>query len=574
MNIINKIVVLTSAIALLLFTACEKDPIDEIKPLNPIEVATQELSENPLIKGVGKMASDGFALECITFSYPFAFELESGDNLTINNNDEAEIALYNEDDYVIDFVYPIEATDKEGNIFIINNADELAEAFITCIPEDGWDDFEEEGFPAFDFEGLCVELSYPFSLHSYNEELTIEVNNEQEFAEALVSEYYYFLFPINVVDQEENTIAIEDDAALMNALFECDNYNGYYYNHCPFDFSFCFELVYPVGLIDEAGNISTVNNADDLYNLLFSGGAVDFVYPVSLISEDGTTIEANDANVIDELIDECFSFDYGDYPPFYYFDFCFAIDYPVDFTDATGNTHTANNEDELYERIYSGEVTNFVFPVTLIFEDGTTKTVNDLSELNAEIEVCYDYSYTSFHYPPFYYSYFCFTINYPVQWIDADENSSTADNEELLFEVIYSGEMVDLVYPITVTFEDGTIVTVNNADEINNLVTDCEYEEYPFEGYELNAVEIFNLLLTGESFCYNINYPITITVNNETQTIDEAAAIEEIKLELISNEMLTGATINYPITATLISDASTITINNDTEFVNFFENCP
>jgi len=465
-------------------------------------VQTEEQSENPLIKSSGKMSAEGFAIDCIEINYPFAFALESGATITVNNNDETEIALYSEEDYVVDLVYPIEAVDQDGNSLTINSADELAETFIECIPEDGWGEFEDLGFPAFDFEGLCVNIVYPLTLQSDDGETTT-VNNEQEFANALASEFYYFSFPITVVDQEGNTLEMENDKALMNALFDCVDYN-YYYEHsdCPFDFDFCFEIVYPAGLVDEAGNITNVDNADDLYNLIFSGQIVDFVYPITLISEDGTTEEVGDANAMNELIDDCFDYSYGHYPPFYYYDFCFAIDYPVDFTDATGNTQTANNEDELFELIYSGQVIDFIYPITIILEDSITTPVNDQNELSNIISDC------------------------PYQGYEADYEE-------------YEGA----------------------------------YEDYEGE-YDLDVQGFFDLLFILESFCLDINLPITITVDNEEITINDAAEFEASIIEIFSSDVPQEIEINFPITATLNSDGSVITINEEADLLNYIYDCP
>jgi len=582
MSIINKILVLTSIIALLLLTACEKDPIDKIVPLEPVEAQTQEQSENPLIKSSGKMSTEGFAIDCIAINYPFDFALESGATITVNNNDETEIALYSEDDYVIDFVYPVEAVDQDGNSLTINNVDELAEAFIECIPEDGWDDFEEFGFPAFDFEGMCVNIVYPLTLQSDNESTTT-VNNEQEFANALANEFYYFSFPITVIDEEGNTLMMEDDMALMNALFDCADYYDPHTEICPFDFSFCFELIYPVTLVDESGNTSTVNDEDELYTQLFSGKVIDFVYPISLVLKDGTTLTADNETAFTELLTDCFDIEI-DYPyyGYYGYDFCFEFDFPVQLEDYSGNVNTVNNDEELNAAFYS-EAATFVYPITVTFEDGNVTTVNNDEELNQLIIDCWygDYEETPTYFFPFV---FCFAIEYPAQLVDSSGNISTVSSEEELSEAFYSNEVIDFVYPITITMEDGTTTSVSDQNELSNIISDCPYQGYEedyeeeyedYEGeYDLDIHGFFDLLFTLELSCLDLNFPITMTVDNEENTMNDTAEFEAAVFEIFSSDLPQEIDINFPITATLNSDGSVITINEESDVLNYIYNCP
>jgi len=492
---INKISIIIVVFAAALFTACEKEPIDlMIDPLEPIEVEVEEKSENALIKSAGKTSTTGFAMDCITIIYPFDFELESGATITVNDSIEVESVLLSEEDYVIDFVYPVEATNQNGDIITINNIEEMAEAFIECVPTEGWDDFENAGFPAFEFDGLCVDLVYPFSLESENGTVTT-VLNEQEFADALANAYYYFSFPISLVDSEGNTTFTNNEEELINALFNCDTNNEPHTYICPFDYGFCFEIVYPVSLIDALENISVVNNEDELYTLLFTDEVIDFVYPITVTFEDGITSTIGDQNEFNNAIADCFYYQYPpiDYPPFGY-EFCFLFDYPVSLTNYAENIIVVNNEEELYNSLYATEGIDFVYPITIFFEDSTTNVIENQNEFNIAIADCWD-------------------IN---------------------FEYPYG------------------------------------YEEPSFE---IN--EIFNFLLTLELGCFDINYPITIDFENEGNIVSDETALEYLAIEIFASDYFSEIEISYPITATLNSDSSVITINESADLLEYIINgCP
>lgn len=464
---INNVLVIIIAFAAILFTACEKDPIDlTIEPIEPIEIEPEEKKENALIKSGGKMSTTGFDIDCITITFPFGFELESGETITVSDSTEIELAISNEEDYVIDFAYPIEAVNQDGNEITINNIEELAEAFIECVPTEGWNDYEEAGFPAFEFDGLCAGLVYPLTLQSA-EETTITVTNEQEFADALVNGFAYFDFPVNVIDLKGNTIPASDEEHLMNVLFDCEIYDERFVIN-PYESIFCFEFVYPVTLVDEFENVFTADDEDEFFTLTLAGKLLEFIFPITLSLEDGTTVEVNDEYDIGELIIDCFdwTYYYGYYPS-YYID-CFAFDYPIQVVGEYGNLDTVLNEYEFIEIFSSGQLYDLVYPVTVILENSTIVDINNFEELRyIEIE-CQEGSIFENGYT------ICFTFDFPLQTIDTSGNINSFDNEDELVPALYSNNFLDFVYPITINLEDGTTKVINNYIEFMYEYLACE----------------------------------------------------------------------------------------------------
>lgn len=228
--------------------------------------------------------------------------------------------------------------------------------------------------------------------------------------------------------------------------------------------------------------------------------------------------------------------------------------------DQSGNVDTNSNP--------SGNIVfdfcfDFVYPITLSYNNGTTVTVNDLDGLISVI------------------------INSTEQLF--------VDGIAFPFDVETYDESTDSI----------VVVTINNESEFEALLADCDFGNVANcacnEVYEPVCVEVFDP--SGASYiisypneceaicdgfsqedfievcndndyfdfgfgCFDINYPIdlilddgsTITVNSNTE---------------FGNAMFNQYVVNfvYPITVTLEEDGSLLTINSQQEFENLFNNC-
>jgi len=145
----------------------------------------------------------------------------------------------------------------------------------------------------------------------------------------------------------------------------------------------------------------------------------------------------------------------------------------------------------------------------------------------------------------------CFDITFPVL-ININGTTQTLNSiDELIFTVMMYLENnpdaeegdVTMQYPIDVTLEDGTLVTVNSEDE--------------FEGdFE-----------TGD-LCFNINFPISISLGGTIQILNnlqELILAPIIYLETNPDAEEDDIAIQYPIDVTL-EDDTVVAVNSDDEF--------
>lgn len=150
----------------------------------------------------------------------------------------------------------------------------------------------------------------------------------------------------------------------------------------------------------------------------------------------------------------------------------------------------------------------------------------------------------------------CYSIQLPVQVLvngqqidiittadyqlvqDAFDASSTDD------DVVY------FTYPITVQLQDFQLVTINDLDELEELLEDCEEDENDSE----------------EIYCIDFNYPIVI---NTFDTINQIASTVTIHNDsnlymfLENLEDITLVSINYPISITDANAQNTIINSNE-----------
>jgi len=114
------------------------------------------------------------------------------------------------------------------------------------------------------------------------------------------------------------------------------------------------------------------------------------------------------------------------------------------------------------------------FPITVIYPDGTTQQTADEAELDQIMDDFYD-------------------------------NQSEGSEDELLIQ-----------FPISFTLEDGTVVTANSEEEIGEIL--LEHCFGMWDDYE----DDFGM---GE-LCFDINFPISLSLDGTTQTINTLEELE------------------------------------------------
>ena len=348
-------------------------------------------------------------------------------------------------------------------------------------------------------EGLflgCISVDYPFDLLLVSGE-TLTINEEADFEAAIILEgdeaVIDFVFPLNVTYEDETTGQINDNLELGASFASCIPTTGWG-NPTVTDQSIpaflfdglCFDLVYPAMLEDLDGGTYTVNNEAELIDLCATVVPVFFTLPLTVVDSAGVEIEITNEEDFFNLTFTC----QGVSPPvtgngIVVSGFgCNEIQYPFEVMTPSGPV-TVNNEDEYANLILSGTGIELIYPFSLMNEAGDILVINSIEELIPALEACgiqiiIDPS-GSCGIPSHILLFFdqsagqCgFELNFPVQ-LEAGGTVNDIGDMDAYFELLNttSAEEIQVVYPVTISLPNGTIVTFENDEEICEFINEC-----------------------------------------------------------------------------------------------------
>jgi len=379
-------------VGLLALTSCQKETIVDTQVETPtVEPTVKETNE---LFSRSRMSQDGMEFICFDVLYPFDLLLEDGTSATISSEDDLNTFM----GIAVDFVYPVDIQFEDGTMQTIDSNEALGEVFVECFPDTGWDhdEFGDWFVPAWEinFDNSCLQLVYPITVLSVDSVATT-VNNETELTDLLITDIFSFSFPLNLEDEDGNSVVAADADELFELLSACSG--GDIHGGSGIGTFACYELEYPLDLLLADGSTVTVNDDNEFADYLLNGEAIGFAYPLNLIDEEGNVTTVNSDDELNDALIACNDIgtgggDPGD--PGQMGDFlCYDFGYPLSITDMiTGEviTFADATEFENYVMINPAGAFNLAYPVTLInVEDGTVVTVEDEEEFILALEDCF-----------------------------------------------------------------------------------------------------------------------------------------------------------------------------------------
>lgn len=395
------------------FTSCDRDNIDQtITP--SVEFEPEVVVVNNLITALTTTETDGLELGCLYIEYPFELLLEDGSTVEVFDLEGFETAADQEPPFqAVDFVYPLTVSTDEGESFVVNGGEELGVLFGSCIPEEGWDDTSTSNggytIPAFLFEELCFDLVYPVDVADADE-TPYTANSEAELIDLLATTANLsFVLPITVVDEAGTEVMIESVAGFYDLYYSCDG-------------------VTPPGT--EGGIVIDFSDLDSA-NCDFESLAIE--YPYTVLTDGGESITVENENQEAALI-------LGDEE--------YTIQYPFNLVDADGTVTTINDEMQFIE---------LILPCLVVIE---------------EPETCN----TPAHVLLYFNQSFCGTVVYNNQLIaEGVTYEITSFDDYINLYGMYQNQIdaIDIIYPISVTTPEGTVLTFNSDEEVCAFVDAC-----------------------------------------------------------------------------------------------------
>lgn len=204
---------------------------------------------------------------------------------------------------------------------------------------------------------------------------------------------------------------------------------------------------------------------------------------------------------------------------------------------------------------------DFVYPLNLSYNNGTTVTINNLDDIITVILNSTDELYINGIAFPFNVE----TYNDETNAIEIvtinDENEFLALLDSCDFNVVEPCECFEIYDPVCVTITDptGNIFTVTYS---NACYAACD--GFTENDFVANCVDDY---YTVGGDCFTLNYPLSIIINDETTVVvNSEEELGNVLYDVYSFDFV------YPLDVTIV-DGDTITIYNEQDFEAILMDC-
>lgn len=328
---------------------------------------------------------------------------------------------------------------------------------------------------------FCFDFVYPISV-IYNDGGVQSFSNDNEFAQAIVDQtqsHYIadFVYPFDV-SLNGSITTIHNDTELMDAIDACTPLEDFTLSQMS-----CYELVFPVSVEMSDGSIATATNQQEFEALFGSTSVypVDMVYPFEII-EYGNTITITNSVDFQVMLYNCRPI-YCELPISSDFLPFFDLVYPVTLIYNDGSTIVVNSSMEYDSAIYDSTAGHYIVDFQYNIEvvdnnNGTTTVIHNRTEFFNLINYYISQNPGSGNNQtplPQTSDFSCFTINYPVTLVYTDGSTQVVHNDTEYDQSIFLPQNIyayDFQYPITVT-QNGSTITLNDRASFDNMVSGC-----------------------------------------------------------------------------------------------------
>lgn len=368
--------------------------------------------------------------------------------------------------------------------------------------------------------------------------------------------------------------------------------------------SVCFNFNYPLAFVledgttviadDEDGVNDVFQNAEDTDNPV-----ADFAYPLTLTLADGSETTVADFEAFITVLTDCFGDfeewgdgdwdggDHGDCPDD--FDFtgeCFTLVFPLTVS-VNGENVAIESEDAFTDLLssFDGDTISqfeFVFPFSVfVLADSSVVVIASEEDLGAVLESCDFGGFGGGDFDDgfddgfiFSDSLQCFTFAYPLQITFGDEPLTLNDEAAFIAALENStAEGFDFVYPLTVNLAStGEDQVLTSEEDWAAVFLSCGFGgggDGGFDG-DFDGGDGWN---PNEGYgCFEVNFPLNLTINGELVTINSEDDFVSILTDLGDGGEF-NIELAYPVSVTIFSDSTTVTINNEEEWEALCDAC-
>lgn len=252
---------------------------------------------------------------------------------------------------------------------------------------------------------------------------------------------------------------------------------------------------------------------------------------------------------------------------------CFSIVFPVTLVFDDGSTAAVDGREAIREAIRAYVEENsrpqsrpkFEFPYDVELADGTVQTINSPEDFRALLEECGFEPGQRPHFDrPFFLRNPCYSLVFPVTVEFPVGPSVEVNNRQQLIRLMYRWNrefpnrprQPRLQFPFEVKLsEDGSILTVEDYEDLLALTRDC------WENFEP---------------CFTMNYPVSIALpDGSTEEADSREEVRDIfdAWREANAPSAEKPEFVFPLEVTLTEDGSTLTIEAPEDLRELIEGC-
>jgi len=289
-------------------TSCEVEEFDNSNTQTETFEPDTVYVNNILTKAIGSASSQGVVIECITVAFPFRMVDAAGTLYDVDSSDDFLKLVTDSSSTIVDFAYPLTIIDNIGIEVIVQDLWEFAAHSAGCFPDSLT--IGSDMFPAYviNFQNSCYTLSYPVTVQNAQGD-TYTIPDEHTFIQKHAAEPLNFIFPLTLIDIDNQTYEAYDAFSLAELLMAC---NGFEWEDTTFvqidQFAFfaCYEYVFPIDIIVFGQSTPvTIPDAATLGHVFMQGRFIDYAYPLTLRNLDGEQIIAYSQADLSDFANQC-----------------------------------------------------------------------------------------------------------------------------------------------------------------------------------------------------------------------------------------------------------------------------
>lgn len=188
---------------------------------------------------------------------------------------------------------------------------------------------------------------------------------------------------------------------------------------------------------------------------------------------------------------------------------CFSLRLPFMLTAKDGTIHTIDQQaafELLLNDLHS--IADFVYPLNIQYDNGTNKEISDAKTLGAAFASCLpEAGWSEDRFPAYSINYenSCYQLVYPLTLSKQDGTMVKIEDEQALMVLLAHETLAFFEFPLQVLNEAGSLIEMLTADQLLSAILGCS-------GFDLEGFAIEDDALLME--CYEIDYPIKVILAN------------------------------------------------------------